>query len=246
MLLRSSIVNTKKFFQKTLNNFKSMFSPGYERLPKTPNHHHHSQFSYSLALPAAMDMDMNSHNHNNPSYEDLEKFYDSFTQQWDSQNEKARKGSSNKKKTVLSSSSPTRQEAEVYDRRLVNASPVQKKKEKKHDQMDQKREENVNQNNKRMMMMISQHQRGKERNWIVEKKLRELEMLDKGNVDHVMDIEEVLHYYSRLTCPAYLEIVEKFFTEMYSEFFGLPPPPPATNDSPSSVKSRLQHRSMRS
>ena len=46
---------------------------------------------------------------------------------------------------------------------------------------------------------------------MVEQKLRELEMLDMNNVEYVLDIEEVLHYYSRLTCPAYLEIVDKFF-----------------------------------
>ncbi|KAK4428095.1 hypothetical protein Salat_1578500 [Sesamum alatum] len=50
------------------------------------------------------------------------------------------------------------------------------------------------------------------------KKMKELEMMDVNDMDHVMDVEEVLHYYSRLTCPAYLEIVDKFFMDMYSEF----------------------------
>ncbi|KAL0354682.1 UNVERIFIED_CONTAM: hypothetical protein Sradi_3915100 [Sesamum radiatum] len=49
-------------------------------------------------------------------------------------------------------------------------------------------------------------------------KMKELEMMDVNDMDHVMDVEEVLHLYSRLTCPAYLEIVDKFFMDMYSEF----------------------------
>ncbi|KAK7398943.1 hypothetical protein VNO78_10117 [Psophocarpus tetragonolobus] len=53
----------------------------------------------------------------------------------------------------------------------------------------------------------------------VEKKLRELLKLNMSDVDHVLDIEEVLHYYSRLTCPLYLEIVDKLFMQLYSEFF---------------------------
>ncbi|MED6167841.1 hypothetical protein PIB30_006490 [Stylosanthes scabra] len=54
----------------------------------------------------------------------------------------------------------------------------------------------------------------------VEKKLRELEMLEtRDRVEHVLDIEEVIHYYSRLNCPFYIEIVEKFFMEIYTDFF---------------------------
>ncbi|KAL0342022.1 UNVERIFIED_CONTAM: hypothetical protein Scaly_1864800 [Sesamum calycinum] len=49
-------------------------------------------------------------------------------------------------------------------------------------------------------------------------KMKELEMMDVHDMDHVMDVEEVLHFYSRLTCPEYLEIVDKFFMDMYSEF----------------------------
>lgn len=232
MLLRSSIANTRKFFHKTLQNFKSFFSPEYQRLPKTPQPDH---FSYSVAAPNVMRTN---------NYEDLEKFYANFTEHWDSQNQKPRKGS--KKKTTTSSPIITKQEMEVCNGSFVSlpnssSSPVQKKKRM------EKIEEIDNPNNKRI---ICHQRRGKnkdsslvseQRNCILEKKLRELEMLDVGNVDHVMDIEEVLHYYSRLTCPAYLEVVEKFFMEMYSEFFGQ-----AQSATPGSVNSRLKHRSVRS
>ncbi|XP_004512977.1 uncharacterized protein [Cicer arietinum] len=160
MLLRSSITSTKKFFQKTLKNFKSFFSSEYQRLPKSTSPHNH--LSYYVAAKHVMNMD---------------------------------KGES-------SSSSSTKQ----------------------------KQEHENNKNNEKRLTL----QRGKQkdskfidvdmkerRNCFVEEKLKELEMLDMDNVDYVMDIEEVLHYYSRLTCPVYVEIVDKFFMEMYSELFVL-------------------------
>lgn len=236
MMLRSSIASTKKFFHRTFENFKSFFSPGYQRLPKTPPHDH---FTFSMTAASIMD----AHNNNNPTYEDLEKFYANFTEQWDSQKHKPRGGS--KKKPVMSA--PAKQETQVYDGNFVCSSPLQKM-----NPVEKREEIDDHQNNKRIIT----HHEGKrqdstpvssvqvmseERNCIVEKKLRELEMLDKGNVDHVMDIEEVLHYYSKLTCPAYLEILEKFFTEMYSEFFCQ-----ASPATPRAVKSRVKHGSVRS
>ncbi|MED6165648.1 hypothetical protein PIB30_101688, partial [Stylosanthes scabra] len=60
----------------------------------------------------------------------------------------------------------------------------------------------------------------KKKSTVMEKKLRELEMLEtRDRVEHVLDIEEVIHYYSRLNCPLYIEIVDKFFMEIYTDFF---------------------------
>ncbi|XWS19001.1 hypothetical protein CRYUN_Cryun32bG0093100 [Craigia yunnanensis] len=49
-------------------------------------------------------------------------------------------------------------------------------------------------------------------------KMKELEMMDVGDMEHVLDVEEALQYYSRLKSPVYLSIVDKFFMDMYSEF----------------------------
>jgi hypothetical protein len=170
MLLRSSITTTKKFFQKTLKNFKSLFSSDYQKLPKSTSPHNH--LSYSVAENHVMDIDMNISN-NNGSY-----------------------------------------------MKLPNASPYKEKNQVK------KREVYENKNNEKRLTLQRGKQKDssllfsndmKERRYMVEEKLKELEMLDINNVDHVMDIEEVLHYYSRLTCPAYVEIVDRFFMEMYSD-----------------------------
>ncbi|KAL1551552.1 hypothetical protein AAHA92_19377 [Salvia divinorum] len=53
---------------------------------------------------------------------------------------------------------------------------------------------------------------------VLAQKLIDLEMADSSDIDQAVDVEEVLHYYSRLTCPAYVEIVDDFLMDMYSEF----------------------------
>ncbi|KAL4193948.1 hypothetical protein AMTRI_Chr05g66320 [Amborella trichopoda] len=77
----------------------------------------------------------------------------------------------------------------------------------------------------RNMVVESRRGEERERSWEermqtrekVAQKLRELEMLERGNVEHVLDIEETLHYYSRLTCPFYVDIFNKFFLDMYPD-----------------------------
>ncbi|MED6133934.1 hypothetical protein PIB30_032734 [Stylosanthes scabra] len=61
--------------------------------------------------------------------------------------------------------------------------------------------------------------KGENNNDGLAKKMKELEMMmDTGDVEHVLDIEEALHYYSRLKSPVYLDIVDKFFMDMHTEF----------------------------
>ncbi|KAL4317002.1 uncharacterized protein LOC107642126 [Arachis ipaensis] len=188
MLLRSSISSTKKFFQKTIKNFKSFFSPPgyYHRLPKSPpppppHHNNHNPFSYPLDMDTndtttsyqELGLDHHHHHHN---------YYNSdFNEKWDN--------SEQEKKAII-----------------VKRSKQAEKKKNHHN------EEYGNRNQKKKDCS----------SFIVEEKLRELEMLDISNVEYVLDIEEVLHYYSRLTCPAYLQIVDNFFMQIYSEFFAPP------------------------
>lgn len=57
------------------------------------------------------------------------------------------------------------------------------------------------------------------------RKMKEMEMADAGDVEQVLDIEEALHYYSRLKSPVYVEIVDKFFMDMYDNFSAPPSSP---------------------
>ncbi|XP_057535917.1 uncharacterized protein LOC130813972 [Amaranthus tricolor] len=59
--------------------------------------------------------------------------------------------------------------------------------------------------------------------YILAQKMKDLEMIYVGDVDHTLDIEEALHYYSRITCPVYVEMVNKFFMDMYTDFHVLQP-----------------------
>lgn len=58
-----------------------------------------------------------------------------------------------------------------------------------------------------------------ERRCLVAKKLKELECMDMSNVENVMDFEEVLHYYTHLTSPVYMEIFDKFFVNIHADLF---------------------------
>ncbi|OWM76479.1 uncharacterized protein LOC116200696 [Punica granatum] len=59
---------------------------------------------------------------------------------------------------------------------------------------------------------------GEEGGFALSKKMKELGMVELRDMEHVLDVEEALHYYSRLTSPVYVGIVDKFFLDMYSDF----------------------------
>ncbi|KAI4324743.1 hypothetical protein MLD38_030200 [Melastoma candidum] len=51
------------------------------------------------------------------------------------------------------------------------------------------------------------------------RRMKELDMMDSdGDLEQVLDVEEALHYYSRLKSPVYMEIVDRFFMDMYNDF----------------------------
>ncbi|XP_076911264.1 uncharacterized protein LOC143569176 [Bidens hawaiensis] len=157
---------TKKFFKKSIQTFKSCFSEGYERLPKTPSYNgrHSSGFS-------------------------LENIYSEFVNDWEAK-ERVMEISYGKNANTLNHRKPSM---------MIGYHEVDKRETQKHEGMSLRERE--------------------EKKCLVTKRLKELEILDRNNVDHVLDIQKVIHFYSRITCPTYCEIVEKFFTEMYSEVF---------------------------
>ncbi|XP_074287679.1 uncharacterized protein LOC141612829 [Silene latifolia] len=54
-------------------------------------------------------------------------------------------------------------------------------------------------------------------------KMKELEMMEVEDEEQDMDVEDALNYYSQLSCPVYVDIVDKFFADMYQEYV-LPQP----------------------
>ncbi|XP_022987886.1 uncharacterized protein LOC111485292 [Cucurbita maxima] len=151
MMLRASISSTKKFFNKTLCNFKSFFSNTYQRLPK-------------------MDKDSSFMKNSNGNAVHFSKTIRETQMKKVEKNEDSIKiGATHQRKT--------QENLKVYDERRM---------------------------------------------CLVAKKMKELEKLDARDVDHALDIEEILHYYSRLSCPTYLQIVDKFFMDIFAEFCANP------------------------
>ncbi|GMJ07435.1 hypothetical protein like AT3G24535 [Hibiscus trionum] len=189
MLFRNPIPNTKRFFQRTLRSFKSLFigteAQLYHKLPKTSPYD-----PYPFATAAGVDMNRQT------SPRDPEKLYTHFI---DNRN--------NNNKTIVSSPrGEGPREGSKGERREIGSNSSERRRES--------------------------------RSSMVAQRLKELEMMDMSNAEHVRDIQEVLHYYSRLTCPTYLDIVDKFFMEMYAEIFG-------HFDSPSFKSGTKYHRSVR-
>ncbi|KAL1199432.1 hypothetical protein V5N11_022964 [Cardamine amara subsp. amara] len=50
----------------------------------------------------------------------------------------------------------------------------------------------------------------------MEKKIKKMYMIETGDIEQTLDVEEALHYYSLLKSPVYINIVDKFFTDLYS------------------------------
>ncbi|CAN4126195.1 unnamed protein product [Withania somnifera] len=134
------------------------------------------------------------------SYTELDKFHT----HWDRRH---------KKKQKIIMSPPTKKEEQV--RKKGNYHVLEK--DCNHQVVGSKKKEIIMYQGKK----IYQDSRREERSYLVAQKLKELKMLEnyEDHDQHAMDFEQVLFYYSRLTCPVYVEIVDKFFMEMYSELF---------------------------
>ncbi|GAV82127.1 hypothetical protein CFOL_v3_25580 [Cephalotus follicularis] len=212
MLLRNSIYTTKKFLQKSLESFKSLIScGGYQKLPKT--------CPYNNSFPYSAGLDMNTQ----LNHKDLEKFYTDFTDRGDYDKDKVKRRI--KEKAI---SSPPKQEQETRESSVKNYNI---EREKDHHHHHHRRRHNCDYKmknvyeRKRVEDSCSSKGTSEGSTSLVEQKLKEIEKMDVSNVDHVLDIEQVLHYYSRLTCPPFLDIVDKFFLDMCAEFLE----PPATH-----------------
>lgn len=193
MLLRRSLSNTKKFFQRTIRSVKSLFSrSSYQRLPKIP-----PLKPFSCLGRGGLDR-----NFSQSYYRDLDQyFYSDFTNRWDGDE--------------LEAAVKKRSEEVCNEDHIVGERKVEEKKRLiVYDVGKEKEFIGISSSSSSSNIWL-------ERRGLVEKKLKELEMMDLSNVENVLDIEEVLHYYSRLTCPVYIDIFDRFFIHMYSDLFNL-------------------------
>ncbi|KAI5650539.1 hypothetical protein M9H77_36544 [Catharanthus roseus] len=159
---------------------------------------------------------------NNPFYnvsnssqtmQELDDFYRSFSEQWQSNNHDVECNQGQSNATERSSF------LEISQKEIGNE---EKKKKNELEKTEGKREE--------LIISTDTASGGNHSLGNLAQKMKQFEMLDIDDVDHILDIEEVLHYYSRLKCPVYLELVDKFFMDMYSEFI-TPQPSVSINSS---------------
>ncbi|XP_042479467.1 uncharacterized protein LOC122060441 [Macadamia integrifolia] len=222
MLLRNSIAKTKRFFQRTVESFKSLLSGGYEKLPKTPT-----------CNTCSCTGGVNVHSHR--SFGEMDNFYGDFVaNRWDSSDPERGK------------QQPIGQE-EIYGGSFLKfekQSPVKIRNEERRREtgkeirrVDSRKSHGGGGGEMGFQSLSESNVKEGEGYLVVVQKLKELEMMDASDIEHVLDIEEVIHYYSRLTCPAYLDIVNRFFMEMYSDFF-LPHPPSSSSSSVNNHHSR--------
>ncbi|KAI5556865.1 hypothetical protein BDE02_18G063600 [Populus trichocarpa] len=243
MLLGNSICTTKKFFQKTVQRFKSFLSGDhYQKLPKTP-----ARNNPRPPFTGGSDMKAQTNFINN---KDSDNLYNDFTGRRDDKDKEKPKRDEKKTASAPSSSSAKQERDQDQNSGFMNLSKATavknyqylQRRDQDYTTDDPNNEIKSSYARKRSPLLdansSSKHITCEGRSFLVAQKLKELEMMDVSNVEHVLDVEEVLHYYSRLTCPAYLDIVDKFFMDMYAEFIA----PPAN---PRSVNSRPRLRSVR-
>ncbi|KAI4329252.1 hypothetical protein L6164_021539 [Bauhinia variegata] len=196
MLPRETIHKTKVFFHKTLQNFKSFFSGGYQKLPR-------SFFFNPFSCGSA----------NTRTYT-TDQFYNEFYDQWLSDLNRIMKNDHN--------SIPGLKEPEMQS----DAGAGSFVKSAKQSPIQSIHEEKAEENNNKMQSQLagkkedlcSQNMSGGGGAQVLAEKMKELEMMDVGDVEQVLDIQEALHYYSRLTSPVYLDMVDQFFVDIHSEF----------------------------
>ncbi|KAL0010463.1 hypothetical protein SO802_005571 [Lithocarpus litseifolius] len=192
MLLRKTIYKTKILFQKTLENFQYIFFGGYQKLSRPASF---SPFSRRSGKQKDHQRD---------------QFYTNFCDEWEANLCKAKESYNN---SIMATIDPKKEEDACGESfmKFAKQSPVDsieegvvKEKNKESPQIE-KGEESCSKNMNGACQALAQ-------------KMKDLEMMGAGDVEQVLDIEEALHYYSRLTSPVYLDIVDKFFTDMYTEF----------------------------
>ncbi|XP_068653536.1 uncharacterized protein [Aristolochia californica] len=214
MLLRGSFSKARALLKDSLYSVKSFFSSGYQRLPKTP------PFSAFSCGGNAKQLQR--------SFRELDNFYDGFSQQWETStaatNEMKKKNKKDKELQMITEKTGLavgERDEDIYNGSFMGFAKFRPSDKR---QQLQAREHHEKRIRRRVGKEEVEEEESFSQNLRVElcctvaDRLKKLEQLDASNVEHVLDIEEVLHYYSRIKCPFYVDIFNKFFMEMYAEF----------------------------
>ncbi|KAL6006243.1 hypothetical protein ACLOJK_040289 [Asimina triloba] len=190
MLLKNPIRRTKKLFHKTLQRIKASLSSGYQRLPKPPPCNPFSCVHDSML---------------GNSFRDIESF---CNDQWrDADDHEEKKMGSRRRKIKIKELESG--EVRMGSARFLNCECEGRSCSQRSARLTiQEITEGAGSSSRRLRFHACR---------VVSERLKELEKMEASDVDHVLDVEEVLHYYSRIKCPLYVDIFNKFFLEMFVE-----------------------------
>ncbi|MED6158297.1 hypothetical protein PIB30_031464 [Stylosanthes scabra] len=192
MLLRETIHKTKVLFNKNLRKLRCLFHGGYQKLPR------------SLSFDTLLCGRGNARTHTSDQF--YNEFYDhlqydlSRMQRFCNNSNNISNSNSNEPEIEDTVSSARQSLQKSYHGNV----PKEKKNNNKGNSSQVGKKEDSNSNKRASVLHLAQ-------------KMREIDMVDEGDLEDVLDIEEALHYYSRLKSPVYLDIVDQFFMDMHSE-----------------------------
>ncbi|XP_050231809.1 uncharacterized protein LOC126680686 [Mercurialis annua] len=210
MQLRDSIDKSKLLFHKTLKNLKSLFFGGYQKLPR----------SVSFNPFSCANCGLKSHQ--------ADGYYTEFCNEWECDLEKAMKRKKKKSGLVVSKEVVLEEKEEEKDECNANSAELPKSPLKKKEEVIKEEKNKKTSLSRKLEKQFAK--KNIEGGYALAKKMKELEMMDVNDVEHVLDVEEALHYYNRLRSPVYLDIVDQFFTDMHREF-SVPQPSASINSS---------------
>ncbi|XP_050384523.1 uncharacterized protein LOC126801108 [Argentina anserina] len=206
MVFKETMHRSKDFYKKTFYNLESFFCGGYKKLPKT------------LSLnPCFCGRDL--------KYHPTDEFYTDYYDEWEPTIDEVKKRDSTSKETIKDGD-PCTESFIMF--------PKQSPKINKQEGgllRDKKSSGRSRDLGKGKDQLPFQNMNGNKGSNVLAKRMKEFEMVDTGDVEQVLDVEEALHYYSRLKSPVYLDIVDKFFLDMYSDFSVPPAPSISINNS---------------
>jgi hypothetical protein len=198
MLLRETIQKTNLCFYKTLQTLRSFFYGKHQKLSKLPSFNPFSCGGRGSRKDYQRD-----------------QFYIKFCDEWEASLNKAKESynsslmaSEEQRKEKVACSGSFVKSAKQSPANGKQEGVVEEKKNRESPQIG--KEESCSSKNTNGDGGLGGH--------VLSEKMKDLEMMDTDDLEQVLDVEEALHYYSRLTSPLYVDIVDKFFMDMHTDF----------------------------
>ncbi|TKY64492.1 ATP-dependent RNA helicase DDX11 [Spatholobus suberectus] len=189
MLLRETFRKTRVFFHKSLRHFWSFFFGEYQKL------------SRSLSVNPFLCRIGHARTHTS------DQFYNEYYDLLQSDLGRIKMYGNNMSRSAMEDAACTGSFmcfAKQSPLKSIHEERAQEKKNKGSSHLRKKEDLNSQNINKGAHVLAQ--------------KMKALDMMDAGgDLEHVLDIEEALHYYCRLKSPVYLDIVDKFFMDIQSE-----------------------------